>query len=208
MKKLFVSGLAAIFFSLLVFGTGLAQYSGPPNVVGLFEFPDGSGATGTSVVGDPITIYLVLLKPADEQNGDTPYTTINAYECMLNFIPPDNLFHLGSNLPTQGSISGDQNMGQGYLEYIVGFAHDFPVTEESVQLMTIHLIHTAPGDIYVTLGPIFNPNIPDEMAYQSVEGDLRVMHSIGGSHVAAVFSFSHGLPVETESFGSVKALYR
>jgi hypothetical protein len=46
--------------------------------------------------------------------------------------------------------------------------------------------------------------------YHSVPGDLRVMYSIADAiHEAPVFLFGgFAIAVETESFGSVKALYR
>ncbi len=211
MKKLFVSGLTAISLSLLFPAIGLAQYTGPPNVVGLFEFPDGTGATNTFTVGSPVDIFLILIHPVDEQNGNTPYTTINAFELMLNFHPPGNLFLLGAILPPGvGDITESIDLSEGYLEFVVGYAADFPVTDETVVLITLTFLVLAPVNIEVTLGPTFNPSIPGEMAFQSVVGDMRIMYSISGSHDAPVFWFGHGgaPSVENESFGSVKALYR
>ena len=210
MKKLFVSVLAAISLWLVIPGTGWAQYTGPPNVVGLFEFQDGTGATGTFDVGTPVTIYLVLIQPVDEQNGDTPYSAINAFELMLNFNPPGNLFLLGAILPPGAGDNFDPtDISAGFLEYIVGLASDFPVTDETVVLITFTFMVSAPGNIEVTLGPTFDPSIPGEMAFQSVAGELRVMYSTSGSHDAPVFWFGHGPnPVKNETFGSVKALYR
>jgi len=211
MRRLFVTGLTAISLSLLIPGTGLAQFTHPPNTVGLFLFPDGSGAANSPDIGSPINVHLVLLKPTDEQNGDTPYTTITGFECMLNFNPIGNLYKLGEYFtnPNTEPVGDHQNIQLGYLEYIVGFFPGVPVTNESVVLIRITFLHITPGNIYVTLGPTFNPHIPGEMAFQSVEGDLRAMHPYIDPIYNYTFLFGEpGLAVEDKSFGSVKALYR
>jgi len=210
MKKLLfaVSALAAL--ALLAPSTGFAQHV-HPNQVGLWEFSDGTGANGTFVVGDPVVVFLVLLKP--EKDG-IPYDTINAFECQLNFNPAGNLFKLGEVFPPQAINVGDiGNIGMGYLEYIVGLGADYPVTSESVDLLAINFMHTAPGQIEVSLSPTSAPSIDGQMAYQSVEGDLRIMYSAGGEDgnpddIPVWIFDGNATPIQTESFGSVKALFR
>ena len=92
MKKLL---FAVIAFSLLATGSSIAEPT-HPNEVGLYTTPDGYGATGTSVIGSPVEVYLVLTRPTDVNNGDAPYPTVNAFECTLRFdpIPNNNLFKL------------------------------------------------------------------------------------------------------------------
>ena len=213
MKKLFVSVLTAISLSFLICGVGLSQYTHPPNTVGLFTMPDGSGDNHSIDVGTPITVYLVLIKPTDEQNGDTPYTIITGFECQLNFIPVGNLFKLGETFPPNYEPVGDNNnIGLGYLEYIVGMYPGYPVTNESVVLISIIFMHTAPGNIEVTLGPINisgPPSITGEMAFQEIPGDLRAMYPYTNPYIGFQFLFGEpGLALESETFGSVKALYR
>ncbi len=206
-KFLFAVYATAALSLLLVPGSSVAEPT-HPNEVGLYTTQDGYGPTGTFIVGAPVTVYLVLTRP--EKDG-VPYLTVNAFECLLSFNPIGNMFKLGEVFPP-GSINvGDSNnIGLGYLEYIVGFADDFPVTNESVVLVTITFLHAAPIVTEVTLGPpLYGGSIPGEMAYQSVQGDLRVMYSMGGSHEAPVFIFQgEAIAVEKESFGSVKALFR
>ena len=211
MKKMFVSSLAAIFLALLIPGLALALDPPSPNILGLYEFSDGTGATGSSEIGTPVTVYLVLNNPADEQNGDAPYPSINAFECMLSFNPPGNLFLLSAQLPPgAGDDFEPQDIGSGFLEYTVGLASNYAVTDASVVLITFSFMHTSPGNIQVGLGPTTNSAIPGEMAFQSVVGDLRVMHPYDNPLFDGFqFLFGRiGLAVENESFGSVKALYR
>ena len=210
MKKLLFAVTAMIALTTLAPCTGFAEPT-HPNEVGLyFENEDGTGPTGAFGIGIPLNVYLVLTRPTDPMTG-TPYPTINAFECRLDFNPIGNMFKLGEVFPGFNVNVGDNgNIGLGYLEYIVGFAEDVPVTNESVVLLMIVFMHTAEGVIEVTLGPREgNQSIPGEMAFQSVQGQLRVMYSMGGSHDAPVCLFEGiAIAVEDESFGSVKALYR
>ncbi len=211
MKKFFVASLAAIFLALLIPGLGLAQDPPTTNTLGLYEFSDGTGATGTSDIGSPVTVYLVLKNPVDEQNGDAPYPSSNSFECQLNFNPPGNLFKLAEIIQNDGGMNvGDSSdINQGFLEYIIGFSRDDFVTDESIVLIEFVFMHTAAGNIEVTLGPTSKPSIPGEMVFQSVFGELRVMHSASGPHGGPVYLFSDGPdPVVSSTFGSVKALYR
>ena len=206
MKKLLfaVSALAAL--SLLAPSTGFAQHV-YPNQIGIYEFSDGTGNTGTFDVGTPVTVFLVLTKP--EKDG-VPINTINAFELTLNFNPAGNLFKLAEVFPGNNVNVGDNSdINQGFLEYIVGFATDHAVTDESITLITFTFMHTAPGVIDVTLSPTSKPSIPGEMAYQSIPGDLRVGFTSAGPAGGPVFVFDGAaVATENESFGSVKALYR
>jgi hypothetical protein len=71
--------------------------------------------------------------------------------------------------------------------------------------------HMVDNVINVTLGPISTmpPSISGQMAFVTPNSTLEAMYSMGGSHDAPVFLFGgEAVPVEKESFGSVKALYR
>ncbi|MCK9995157.1 MAG: hypothetical protein KAH56_02625 [Candidatus Krumholzibacteria bacterium] len=207
MKKLLfaVSALAAL--SLLAPSTGFASDHVYPNQVGMYEFSDGTGATGTFDVNSIVTVFLVLTKP--EKDG-VPYETINAFELTLNFNPAGNMFKLGEVYPgTNVDVGDSANIGLGYLTYIVGLAESHPVTDESFTLLEFSFMHTAPGIIEVSLAPTPKPGIDGEMAYQSVSGDLRIMYSAAGPDGGPVYIFDGAaVAVENESFGSVKSLYR
>ena len=212
MKNHLVPVLAVIFLAMSIPGIGLAQDPPTPNTLGLYEFSDGTGATGTADIGSPVTAYLVLKNPADVQNGDEPYPSINAFECQLNFNPPGSLFKLAEIIPCDGccmNVGDSSDINQGFLEYIIGFNVDYFVTDESIVLIEFVFMHTAPGNIEVTLGPTSKPSIPGEMVFQSVAGEGRVMHPASGSHGGPVYLFSDGPdPVVGATFGSVKVLYR
>jgi hypothetical protein len=209
MKKLLFVVFALVTVSLLTPGTGLAQF-GLSNQVGLNLNAEGTGATRTLTVGAPVNVFLVLTKPTDVENGEAPYTFVNYFECMLNFDPAGGLYKLEETLPPTGHNTGDSaQLVDGYLEYIVGIGIDWPVTDESVCLVTIQFMALVTTPIYITLGPATVQSIPGEMSFMSIAGDHRVMHPISGGTDVPVFTFNpHGLPVENESFGSVKALYR
>ena len=84
-----------------------------------------------------------------------------------------------------------------------------PVVDEAAVLIHFVFMNVSPEGFVVYLEPTERPSIAGEMAFQSVEGELRVLHSVAGSHDLPVFGF--GAPVvavEDESFGSVKALFR
>jgi hypothetical protein len=209
MKKLIIA------FSVLAALSHLAPiicFAEPthPNEIGLYMTPDGYGATGTYVVGSPVDVYLVLTRPYYVDNNGVPYTALNQFDCQLNFNPIGNLFKLYQVYPAPGLNVGDvDNINLGYLEYIVGFSGDLPITSELVLLVTIRFLHTAQGVIEVTLGPVSFPMIPGEICFRQYPQEPEMMHPISGSPDAPVFLFGgEAVPVETKSFGSVKALYR
>jgi len=210
MKKFLVAVTAVAALSLLLApGTGMAEPTNS-NEVGLYDSPDAwTGITGTDLIGTPVDLYLVLSKVEDTETG-APYPTINAFELKLNFDPVGGLFNLGNAYPPQAINVGDMNnIGLGYLEYVVGLGEDFPVTDEQAVLATVTFMHTSTDEITVTAGPTFVPGIEGHMAFQSVPGDLRPMYSMGGAHENPVFIFQGiAIAVENESFGSVKALFR
>ena len=208
MKKLIfaVSALAAL--ALLIPNTGFAQhvYS---NQLGIYLTADGTGETGTMVIGDPVSLFVVLTKPTDD--GEAPYTWVNFFDFQMNFSSIDGLVQTNEVLPPTGQNLGATSIGNGYLEYIVAMGVDYPVTNESVSLVTVGLLTFSDTPIEISLGPASQPSIWGQMSYLSVVPDLTIMYSAGGSHEATVFTFNiEDFPVALEdaSFGSVKALYR
>ena len=208
-KFLFAVSVIAVLSVLLVPCSGIAEPT-HPNEIGLYMAPNGYGATGTFDVGTLVDVYLVLTKPTDTETG-TPYATLTNFECNLNFEPRGNLVKfedtfLGPHL----NIGNVDNIGSGYLQYIVQYVNDEPVIDGSIVLVQISLMHTASGVIEVTLGPIGSySSLPGEMSFISMPNKYEVMHPVSGSHEAPVFLFGgEAVAVEKESFGSAKALYR
>jgi len=209
MKKLLIA------VSVLVALCGLFPFTGHsepthPNEIGLYMNEDGTGATGTYDLGVPIYAYLVLTKPADTFDNDTPYATINAFECRLTFSSSEGLFKLGDTFPpTAINIGDNTSIDQGFLEYIVGIAEDVPVMDESVVLVEIGFLFVVSSVFEVTIGPTSRPSRPGIMVFQSVPGILVPMYPVSGSYEDPIFLFNgEAVDLEKETFGSVKALYR
>jgi hypothetical protein len=209
MKKLLIFVSAIITISLMMSDAGMAEPT-HPNEVGLYLTEDGTGPTGTYVLGSPVVVYLVLTKPADVENGDVPYPSINGFECRLDFHPvPDNdLLLLDHVIPPQCIDFGpDKDMNMGFLEFLVGAISPstIPVVNEAVVLVTMTFMNLNPATTVVTVGP---PSWNPQMVF-AVAGGGHEMYSIGGSVDAGVFEFNgEAVAVENESFGSVKALFR
>jgi hypothetical protein len=209
MKKLIFAVSALVAFSLLFLGTGHSEPT-HPNEIGLYMNENGTGATGTYDLGIPIYAYLVLTKPSDTSNNDTPYDTINAFECRLTFSISEGLFKLGDTFPpTSLNIGDNSTISQGFLEYIVGIAEDVRVIDESVVLIEFVFLLVVNSVIEVTIGPTSRPSRPGVMVFQSVSGHLVPMYPVSGAYEDPIFLFNgEAVDVENETFGSVKALYR
>lgn len=215
MRKLLLIFLSIIIMAGSVAGPVSAQFL-YDNQVGLYTTSDGLGATGTNIMGEAVNVYLVLTQPRDVENGNAPFTACQGFELSIHFspVPNNNLFPLAMNLPPDSvDIGENKDINQGFLDFVVGVSLDspVPVVDAAVQLIEFTFINFNPGMTAVSLTPYGPTNsIPGEMAFLGNRAeDLRVMHSKGGSHDAAVFIFNGmAVPVEIESFGSVKSLYR
>jgi hypothetical protein len=206
MKKLLLAVFAISMVALMAPNPSLAEPT-HPNELGLYASPDDFTATGTDVIGAPVYVYLVLTRP--EAIG-APTAGLAAFECQLNFSPAGGIFKTGEILPGEGFNIGDaSNIQDGYLEYIVGFADLIPTVDEAILCLTLQFININTVPVEVTLGPPSFASIPNQMSFFPGDPPLEIMYSMGGSHDAPVFIFSGmAIPVEEESFGSVKALYR
>jgi hypothetical protein len=209
MKKLLfaVSALAAL--SLLAPSSGFAQHV-YFNQVGLYTTSSGLGTniTGTNDVGVPVSVFLVLSKPAQ---GESVFPGVKAFECQLNFNPIGNIFKLGDALAADGLNIGDtDHIADGYLEYIVGFSDVVALTaDQSIALVSFTFMNLNVVPVNITLGPPSVPSIPGQMAFLPPSPPLVAMYSAGGAPDAPVFTFNgQAVAVENESFGAVKALYR
>lgn len=183
-----------------------------PNEVGLYTTADPYGPTGTTVTYGPVDVYVILTKPTDLAGGGEPYHYIDHFGLRLIFnpVPNNDLYYMGETLPPGGVNGGEiHDITQGVLDFSVG-CDEQPVTNESALLMTLHFFVYIPIQTAITFGPA-SPT--DNFAFHSYEydqwGHWNDMHPISGSFEAPVFLFNgEAIPVESTSFGSVKALYR
>jgi len=218
MKKLIFPVFAIAVLFLLTPNPGIAEPT-HPNEVGLYLNDDGTGATGTFVVGAPVDVYLVLTKPTDVENGNVPFNVVTGVEFQMHFNPvPSDLILLATVLPPGSiDIGRYKDISTGILEFIVGIPDNSAVSviDEAAMLIKFTFLKLSTETTEVTLRPIpDSPSIPGEMAF--LGGDqpwppysLLAMYSMGGSHEAGVFEFNgEAVDVESESFGTVKALYR
>jgi len=207
MKSILLAVVAVFSISMLAPGTGFAEPT-HFNEIGLYTTTDGYGETGTFVVNAPVDVYLVLPKPASQ---DFPCDNVKAFECQLNFNPIGGIFKLMDLLLAPGlNIGYTDYIHEGYLEYIVGFSEGVPVVNEAAALIHFQFLNTNSGPVEVTLGPVAHASIPGQMAFlYSNETPLEIMYPVSGHPDDPVFIFNGAaIAVETESYGSVKALYR
>ncbi len=200
--------------TLFVPAASLAQFQ-YSNQIGMYTTEDGLGATGTSVMGAAVDVFLVLTKPTDVENGEAPFSACCGFELTMTFSPTpnDDLFVLRADVPPYSiDIGPNKDINLGYLDFFCGIDYTRPplVVDEAVVLVSFTFLNANPGVTEVTLGPSYAPSIAGQMAFLGEEPEqLRAMYSKGGSHDAPVFIFNgEAVAVENESFGSVKALYR
>lgn len=216
MKILVLAGVALAAVFMLIPGPTAAQET-YYNQVGLYmepTGPDGSGSSGTSQIATPVLVYLVLTRPVDVQDGNAPYTTINAFEFTLRFdpVPNNNFFVLQTQLPPGNVDVGlRKNINEGFLDFVVGISSSSPleVFDEQAVLITFTFMNMSPSSLEIFMEPTQSPSIAGELVFQSVPSQLRVMHPSSGFFNEPVFEFNgEAVTVEDESFGSVKALFR
>lgn len=214
MKNYLIPVIVILAFSILA-PSGVMAGPTHPNEVGLYADSSDFGTTGTFVIGSPVAVYLVLTRPTDVENGGVPSSYILAYELTLKFtpIPDGNLLLLDAILPPENlDIGLRKDITEGYLDYTVGLAgpSSLPVFDEAAVLVEFWFLNLNQDLTYVSLEPTTGTSIPGQMDFIGEQNSgIQVMHSVSGSHDAPVFIFNgEAVAVETESFGSVKALYR
>lgn len=219
MKNLVIAVFVFSTISLLAFGSGIAEPT-HPNEVGLYANSTGTGATGTFVVGEAVEVYLVLTKPTDVVNGGAPFRVITGLELSLHFNPvPNNDLILLATEITPGSIDVGliKDINTGFLDYVVGIPdwEAIEVVDEAATLVKFTFLNLRTDITEVTLHPTAGgQSVAGEMGFLGGQIPLPpyvllAMYSVGGSHDAGVFKFNgEAVPVENQSFGSVKALYR
>ena len=211
--------LFVIVFSLLTVAAVLAEPT-HSNEVGLYTTTDGLGGTGTFVMGEPVDVYLVLTKPEDVTNGNVPFNVVTGLEMSLYFSPAPNndLILLNTELPPGSiDIGLEKDINSGELGFVVGIPNTSAVVvvDEAAMLIRLTFLNLNSGVTQVSAGPYLGGiSIPGHMAFLGGVGPMPPyvmlpMYSMGGSHEAPVFEFNgSAVAVESESFGSVKAMYR
>lgn len=216
MKTLIMAGVALAAVFLLIPGPAAAQET-YYNQAGLYldpTGPDGSGTSGTSQIATPVLVYLVLTRPVDVQDGNAPYTTINAFEFTLRFdpVPNNNFFVLQTQLPPGNVDVGlRKNINEGFLDFVVGISSSSPleVFDEQAVLITFTFMYMSPSSLQIFIEPTERPSIAGEIVFQSEPSQLRVMHPASGFFNEPIFEFNgEAVAVDDASFGSVKALFR
>lgn len=97
----------------------------------------------------------------------------------------------------------------GYLEFIVGFAAEVPVVDDAILLVSLQFINSNLDPVEVTMSPVSLPSIPGTLGFLPINPPLVEMFPSSGSLDDPVFMFGGtATPVEKETFGSVKALFR
>jgi hypothetical protein len=211
MKRFHVSANVLVIFSLMVSGAGFSQTEFP-NEVGIYLNEEGTGPTGvyTNVL-EAVDVYVVLLRPTDVDapGGGEPLEWVQSFEFMLHFDNPAPLVVTTIILPGGALNIGDAyNFNLGYLEFIVGVPNPRPVVDEAISLVGIRFLPIEIGVTEVRMGPTSVPTVPGEMLFLDPD-DHQIMYPISGSQEDPVFIFNgEAVPVENQSFGSVKALFR
>ena len=217
MKKLIFVVTAIATLSLVAPFASIAEpvY---PNQIGLYTTMDSSGDTGTDVIGASVDLYLMLVNP--EVNGET-CSILRATDCQMNFNPPGNLSLTYFQPNGPGDFFGDtDHVSDGWLEFILYFRDGAAIFDDHIILAHIRLINENAGPVEVTLGPFSHTTDAPSSVFPGIEGQMsfwsyppgqppEIMYPVSGSPEAPVFIFNgEALPVDHESFGSVKALYR
>jgi hypothetical protein len=207
MKKLLFVATALAAISLLAPSSGFAQWE---NRIGVYtdQDPAAGSAELTVAASTPTNIYFVLTNPV---NRGTPVQRVEAFEFRVDAEPLATFFKLNESFPTQGiNITT-------YPDYVVGFAAPWPVTNNRVTLMTwqVMVLNTATHKLFLNLIPA--PTIAGRIAYQDADGATgqklvaatpSVSSGTLGDNVFAINGTLDPTAEESESWGSVKALFR
>jgi len=198
-----VTALAAL--TLIAPTSGLAQAA--DNQFGIF-FDTEATQVNIDPAG-PFFAYLFLLQPVDLV-GD-PATEINAFEISLRVDNATNLFKLADSvIPPNAIIVGDRSDITAGLDYIVGLAAPYPVTGGKVHLMTFQFLKqdAVPVFLYLqdTRSGVLQYQVPTANPDVSILVPAFPASSDQGTPVASFFGAV--VPVESQTWGQLKSLYR
>jgi len=137
-----------------------------------------------------------------------PITAVDGFECKL-VSPVDNTLFFQLTETFGGNAI---NVGIAP-DYVVGFAESVPVTGNAVVLVTWSFMAVAPGtyDFFLDITDI--PGIPGVMSVvdgNEVDNNLVPVYRSTNDDSVPVFSVNgdNAVAVESQSFGSIKSLFR
>lgn len=211
MKKLLFAVYALAAISLLAPSAGFAQDF--VNRIGIYT-TDTAGAAfiNPAPLGTPFNIYFVVTNPKLDAGAGAAVTAIDAFEFIVTINGPANLLFKLSQTLLPNSLNVGQDGNPYNAEYAVGAAAPVPVTGGQRVLMSWNVLLSSPGPFLFYLNPTTAPAIPGKMAIEAVIGsEVQLVPCMPSSGAFANPVFALGstvVPVESASFGGVKALFR
>jgi len=222
MKSLWIPCFTALAVLAVGLDAGIAEPT-HPDEVGLYAEPDAFGATGTSVMNEPVTVYLVITRPVDPVTGKY-FPLLCGFGLCLDFdpVPDGDLLLLDVKLPERAIDLGRyKDINTGILEYTVGWPGDdtgeVPVIDGAAVVAEFTFFNMATRSTAVRFAPVDAPDLPDELVYVGYREDAYPenpypqlpMYAVSGSMDDPVFMFNgEAVATESRSFGTLKALYR
>ena len=213
MKKLLfaVSALAAL--SLLAPSVGFAQDAA--NQVGIYTETTGFTSNINDIaVGGQFNAYLVLTNPINEDfNGGTgtsvPVTGIDGFEVAVMMPEGLTFLALQTLLPPDAL-----NVGTAP-DFIVGLGNSFPVVDTAAVLVTWLFASIDGGEYQLFLGATSTARFPGFMSIVDAGDDDsdpgQIVYPANNNFDDPAFAVNSAnvvVPVENESWGDVKALFR
>jgi len=211
MKRLLI--LAATFAAVTLLMPQIGQAQAFTNQLGIYSDPLGTPASANfnATPNVAFNAYLVLTNPMNDTfdggvETKRSITMVNAFECRVTMPTSSHFLNLGVTYPVDAI-----NFGEGSY-YIVGFAPGVPVTNNAVVLCTWELMVTDAAEYNIMIGLARFPSIAGHLAIADAEDPqdpLSPVYVSSGDFDSPVFSVNgSAVPVDTESWGDVKALFR
>lgn len=213
MKKLLFAVCALAAISLLAPDAGFAQWE---NRIGMYTTADAEAAELPSpALFTPVSIYFVVSNP--EFADGSPVANIDAFEFKVVANPASGWFKLSETKPTGTIDVGVVDTVAGTYEYIAGWPAPLPVVNGMVKVMDWSVMFQSANPVFFSLAPITSttPSVAGMLAVNYTESGgggatlIGCMPSSAGGFADPVFAaFGTTTPVESETFGGVKALFR
>lgn len=145
----------------------------------------------------PFPVYLVLMNPESATNG---------FECTVTTSGTAPNFALSTTLNGAGALDVDSSVNG----FMVGCAANYPVVNWGCTLVTLTYMLTGPGYLRFFIGPATIPSMPGGLPVVTGDGVLRRCGVSSGDVDSWCGSVGEScpFPTETNSFGSVKSLFR
>ena len=171
------------------------------DLIGIYGDMGGVSQELSGPVNVPFSAYVVLTYPSN------PLVWGFEFGYTIAVGDPAGMFRLQNGLPPEAIDIGNNNdMLRG--DYVVGLATPL-IGNQSVVLVTWQFMLTVPQAAYLNLGPSDIPSLPYGLPAYEIGGTivpLELRPTCWGTEVRV--NESCPLPVEKETFGAVKALYR